>query len=191
MSNLSNDTMFTIISGGSPGIDTAALVVAKKLNLSIDGYTPKNYWSGGKCNYELRTIYGLKEVQSNGHKEKEEKNINLCDGLLAFRFRIPNTGRGTESTINCALYGEYKHSIFSQDADIVLFDDIKSYKKPVILLWDISDDKFELYGDTVIKFIKKHNIKKLMVSGSTDNSLEPLICKFMEHILKIIITRNN
>eukprot|EP00936_MAST-01D_sp_MAST-1D-sp1_P002119 g2119.t1 len=55
--------------------------------------------------------FGVRELPSKAHKlslkDKDLRNVEDADILIAFRADVPNSGAGTEQTLNYALFGEY------------------------------------------------------------------------------------
>ena len=55
--------------------------------------------------------FGMREMPSSAHKvsfkDKDLGNVYDADILIAFRADVPNSGAGTEQTLNYALFGEY------------------------------------------------------------------------------------
>lgn len=178
-----SDSGFRVISGGSTGVDIAALRAAHKLSIPTCGWTAQGYWNGTQSDMSLKDVYGLQAVQQRGYVEKEEKNVELCDGLLAFRVRLPKTGRGTESVVQCARFGKYKHQALEQERDVVLYGD--NPKRPVLVLWDVTDKRVECDVDVILAFLYNYNIQALMVTGSTATDCEPL----MEHLFDRVLRR--
>jgi hypothetical protein len=183
---------FTIISGGNTGADIAALRVAKKLNMKIDGFASKNYWTTIGANADLKHVYNLKEMDQMGHyAEKEGKNLELSDGLLAFRVRLPQTGKGTESTINLALNGKYKHEALQWPNPSIHFTSFtkqenNSARKPVLVLWDLDKEKMSDFVSIILDFIFNNQIEKLMISGPVDINFEPFVEQLLETVFQTL-----
>lgn len=177
----SQKNTLTIISGGNTGADMSALRAALKLGLPITGYAAKNFWSGGISNYDLKDIYGLKEMPNIGYRDKEIANVKLCDALLAIRIRKPDTGRGTESTINYLVNGQYEYIPLEQDVDIAYYNN-DTNTRHVMVLWNLTDKNYNYNAKVTIDFLTKYNIKKLMISGPIDTNLEPIFTIFFEEV---------
>lgn len=72
-----------IISGANPGVELAALDVARKLGIDHGGWLPKGR---PQQNRELIATYGLQEMDVFGERQAMEKNVQEADGaLLVFR----------------------------------------------------------------------------------------------------------
>jgi len=80
-------------------------------NPSIEG---EKKWLDGPINQEVRGMiekFGVKELPNEQHKvkfaAKDMANADACDVLVAFRSWAPNSGAGTEQTVNYGVFGEY------------------------------------------------------------------------------------
>lgn len=73
-----------IISGGQSGIDTIALRCAKKSGLTTGGYAPKNYMTENGPNYDLGSVYHLKEHDSTDYRTRTIANIKEADATIIF-----------------------------------------------------------------------------------------------------------
>lgn len=87
-----------IISGANPGVEMAALDVARKLGIDHGGWLPKGR---PQQNRELMASYGLKEMDSFGNRQVMEKNVQEADGaLLVFRGeKIPRLKHSVEAAL--------------------------------------------------------------------------------------------
>lgn len=92
----------------------------------------------------------------------------MADVVVAFRISKPLTGRGTEMTINHALYGKYVHVPLVHTTDFIVYQGIK----PVLLLWDITEENCADYLEHTIKFLKKYKPNKIMVTGPTKQTYD-------------------
>lgn len=184
-----NGCDFQLISGGATGVDIAALRAAHSLGISTSGWAAQGFWNGTFADLSLKTIYGLQAMEQRGYKEKEERNVSLCDGLLAFRTRQPLTGRGTESVVQCARFGtyEFKDPLPQNQGDAVLYLD--NSKCPVLVVWDLSAMSFEAARDSVLQFLQTHKLHRLMVSGPIVVEAEMMVEMLLQHALAIYLNR--
>jgi hypothetical protein len=175
-----------IVSGGSTGADIAALRAAKTLGLETTGFAPQGFWNGATADLTLRDVYGLQAMAERGYKEKEEKNVALSDGLLAFRSRQPLTGRGTESVVNCARFGAYSHTQLEPPLDPSAASTFNENPHcPVLVLWDVDWKSLKSTSDRVLAFLTSNKIRSLMVSGPTSVDCEAAI----EQLLLLTLAR--
>jgi hypothetical protein len=150
-----------IISAGQTGADYGALLAASELNIKITGYANKNYWTEDGTNLELKEKFGLMENDTQGFANTDRKNIKLANALIAFRYNIPLTGRGTETGVNYALTGKYTHIPLDGTKPHTSYEG----KIPVIVFWDTTDENIKEYAQVLKTFLEKHKPKKIMISG--------------------------
>lgn len=153
-----------IISAGVAGADMGALLAAKELKIGIMGYANKEYKTESGPNLEL-IDFGLLENDKPSYASTDRKNVDLSEALLAFRYSIPNTGRGTECTVSYALTKKYKHTQLTPN------DTFIQGKKPVYVIWNLSENNIKEYAELLREFIKTNNITKLMVSGPCESTV--------------------
>lgn len=72
-----------IISGGQTGADIAGLKFAKLTGLSTGGSAPQNYLTESGSKPELKTLYGLIEIQG-GYDDRTFQNAKDADGTVIF-----------------------------------------------------------------------------------------------------------
>jgi hypothetical protein len=72
-----------IISGGQTGADIAGLKFAKQIGISTGGSAPQNYLTESGSKPELKTLYGLKEIQG-GYDDRTFQNVKDADGTVIF-----------------------------------------------------------------------------------------------------------
>lgn len=159
----------TLISAGQTGADYGALLAAKELNLNIKGYANKGWRTEKGSNLELKDL-GLLENDKPSCASTDQKNVNLADVLIAFRYSSrPGrelTGRGTECTVNYALTKKYKHVILDQVQNHQIYEG----KKPVIVFWDLSKDNMEDYSIILKSFLDSH--QNIMISGPCQSTVD-------------------
>jgi hypothetical protein len=105
----------TIVSGGQTGADTGALNAARELGLSISGFANQGFRTEKGPKPELASL-GLRENDRPSYASTDRKNVDLSDALIAFRYSIPRTGRGTECTVHYARTRSYEHVTLSPPA---------------------------------------------------------------------------
>ena len=150
-----------IISGGSTGADTGAIMAAKKLGVKSVGFIHTN------CPDFIKKLYDEYNV-TKSHSHKNMLNVNITDVLIALRIRKPKTGKGTEKTINYAICSKYEHIELNHEENIVEINGVK----PIIVLWDLTNDNLEQYILSVTKFLIKHKPSKIMISGPTTETYD-------------------
>lgn len=164
-----------IISGGQTGADQAGIYAALQLGLKINGYAPLNYWTENGSNYDLKK-YGLMESKMKGYEDRDKKNVDMCDIVIAFRLNKPKTGRGTTQTFNYAAYGAYKNSITPVFEAITGITELKynTGYKPVLVIWDVNiHTQKHSFSQAIKQFISKHNKDnlKILITGPCESTL--------------------
>eukprot|EP01102_Stenamoeba_stenopodia_P007067 TRINITY_DN1975_c0_g1_i3.p1 TRINITY_DN1975_c0_g1~~TRINITY_DN1975_c0_g1_i3.p1 ORF type:complete len:229 (-),score=41.99 TRINITY_DN1975_c0_g1_i3:396-1082(-) len=146
-----------IISGGQTGADQGGLRAGKKLNLITGGWAPLGFRTEDGVNERLHKIYGVFEHKSNKHKERDIQNADDADVMVAFRYSIPMTGRGTECTINHLRECSYHHVQLQKPEDGVL--ELEG-NKPAIVFWDLSETNIEAYANRLAFFLETQHSSK-------------------------------
>ncbi len=115
-------------------------------------------------------------------------NVDLCDLLVAFRLNKPRTGKGTDQTVNYARFGKYDFNSLEYKTPIIAYT---TDKKPVIVVWDLSDENLTTLSREVKNFIKdyvKINPKlRIMFSGYTLDTY-PKSDKLIESFITTMFT---
>ena len=132
---------------------------------------------------ELEAMFGLRQLESAdaGYGTADRANVGLCDALVGFRYRVPQTGRGCEKTINFARRNEYAHVALEwppQGVDTQLLEG----GKPVFVVWDLSDQNYAAVCSALVSFVRSRSVRCLMVSGPCA-STNPEGVKHIEGIL--------
>ncbi len=178
----------TIISGGTFGADTGGLIAGKILGLKTQGcfvHIEKNTDAEYKKHIQTLISHNLSKHKNTSHDEKDQLNVDMCDMLIAFRYSIPKTGRGTDKTIQYALTHEY---IYTQrkynNADVEILSN-ESSKKKVILIWNLNKDNFDVIVEKIKEFVKDNSSDKIMVSGPTEftKKCEKIISNLLVNVL--------
>jgi hypothetical protein len=72
-----------IISGGQTGADIAALKFAKQICIHTGGSAPRDFYTELGKMPDLKTLYGLKELQGN-YDDRTKQNVIDADGTVIF-----------------------------------------------------------------------------------------------------------
>lgn len=167
--------MRTIISGGQTGADMGGLLAGKSLSsFKTAGYAPKNYVTENGCNYEL-VNYGLIQSKVMGYEDRDRRNAQLCDIMIAFRLSKPLTGRGTTKTYNFAAHGKYLDSIeprFNSVNGLTEMNHSPGHR-PVMIVWDVlTHPNKSKFVSEILKFVLKYDYGelKIMISGPCEST---------------------
>ena len=111
---------------------------------------------------------GLQEG-SGGYAAADKANVKQCDAVLAFRFRVPKTGRGAEKTVHCArTAGTYEHVELAWPPAGVVSEALEPLApggRSVIVVWDITAQSAPRAATDLVAFLKRTGAKRLMVTG--------------------------
>eukprot|EP00121_Abeoforma_whisleri_P012414 Awhi_evm1s11457 len=94
------------ITGGQNGADSIPFSIYKELGIGLHGYMPSGFKRDSGDGKTVAQNYGLWEGEGS-YKWRDVANVSLSDACIAFLSSAPLTGRGTMSTINVFLTGEY------------------------------------------------------------------------------------
>ena len=146
-----------VCSGGQNGVDLSALRAAKDSGIPTGGWMP-NGWitlDGPKPEYD--ELYGTKEHPNKGYPARTEANVKDSDGTLRFAKNFKSAGeRCTKKAIDW-------------------------YNKPY---FDISIDAMPPQ-QTVIDWLKEHNIKVLNVAGNSENTAKGIGDVVYEYLMTL------
>lgn len=146
-----------VISGGQTGADIAGLKAAKLLGYKTGGYAPKNYKTLDGPNYELKTEFGLEEIESSYYPERTERNAKESDGTIRIASDFFTAGE------KCTLKFIRKH------------------KKPY---FDIDvDEPFD--PSEAVSWIKDNNIKVLNIAGNSERTTPGIEEKAITRLHKV------
>lgn len=99
------------ITGGQTGADSIPLSVYRELGLQVRGYLPRDARrADGKGWDVIQAHEGLWEGWG-GHAWRDWANAGMSDALVAFLTTKPKTGKGTMSTVNVFVNGEFKMEV--------------------------------------------------------------------------------
>ena len=171
----------TVISAGQTGADYGALLAARELKLNIKGWANNGWKTQNGPNLEL-TDWGLLENQVASYASTDRKNVDLTDVLIAFRYRISETGRGTSCTVNYALTKKYKYVELDESQDYKIYEG----KKPAIVFWDLNEKNLENFSNILHDFLSKYQPNNIMITGPCQSTIEceQLIKKLLISSLK-------
>jgi hypothetical protein len=178
-----------IISGGQTGADIGALRGAHACGYRTGGYMPLGFRiESGQLDTTLVQLYRLQAAPTESYSDRDKLNVDMCDALLAIRTTLPKTGRGTECTVNNALYGKHEHvplHMPQHEEDPSAYELITPSGKPVLVLWNIERRTNE-HAQRVASFLYRKNVRTLMVNGpcaSTVDSIEAHTSALIEQAL--------
>ena len=112
-----------IRSGGQTGADRAALDTARKLNIPITGWVPKDGWAEDEKNL-LEAYPELKEVKSKGDGiwARTERNVRESDATLIF---YPKSSKSFGTDFTRELAEKYNKPVFATEG----------YNKDPVIKW--------------------------------------------------------
>lgn len=160
------------VSGGQTGGDSIPLLVHDRLGVAVSGYMPRDFHRDDGRGREIAERYGLKEGEG-GYSWRDKKNAAVSDALIAFLTSAPLTGKGTMSTANIFVAGEYSFVPLEkpEGADHLALD---RGCRPVLVFWDIAEDRVERFADELRSFLEKHRPRRVMFAGSLERTLPGL-----------------
>ena len=171
--------MKTIISGGQTGVDQGALYAAKDLNYNTEGYMPKGFKTENGLNPEMATLFNLKEADE-GYASRDKKNVDISDSLIAFLSSKPLTGKGSLTTLNYAITGNYEFKMLEKpDNNYSLING----KIPCLVIWDPFQDDF-LSISLIQSFCKDKG--RILYSGGCESTFPGIQEKTRELIVKAL-----
>lgn len=173
--------MLRIVAGSQTGADRAALRAARAAGLSTAGVAPQGFRTERGPAPELSEQFGLVACDG-GHAAADRANVAMSDALLAFRCRVPQTGRGCEMTVNYARRGKYAHVPLEWPPAHVTSQQLRPAAKPVLVMWDLSEDNAQAAAAELAAFLEEHRVRSLMVSGPCE-STNPAAARAIEAML--------
>eukprot|EP01012_Entosiphon_sulcatum_P015082 TRINITY_DN20098_c0_g1_i2.p1 TRINITY_DN20098_c0_g1~~TRINITY_DN20098_c0_g1_i2.p1 ORF type:complete len:185 (+),score=17.12 TRINITY_DN20098_c0_g1_i2:29-583(+) len=173
------------ISGGQSGVDRALLIAAKRVGIPTGGYLPAGLVT--EDNVGPKKEFGLLESEGS-YKHRDCQNVDWTDALVALRLTRPLTGRGTEKTVQYALTGRYKHIPLEPppEGTVGAFEVIRTGKKPVLVLWDVTENSLVQHVPVIKAFLEEFKPKTLMASGSTERT-EPGTCRCASELFALAL----
>lgn len=174
-----------IISGGQCGADRGALYAANEVGIKTGGFIPPGFKTDDNYSPEILqhtyNIIALNESQVDAnlgkYRSKDKLNVDQSDALIAFLSTKVLSGLGTCQTANYAISkGEFGNKEVPEkptDSEVLFRPGIK----PVLFIWDVTDFDENTMNSVSIKifnFILENKVKKLMIAGPTEKTIEGL-----------------
>ena len=157
-----------LIAGSQTGADRASLEAARAAGIATAGVAPQGWKTERGTEQAVLEALGLQEG-SGGYAAADKANVKQCDAVLAFRFRVPKTGRGAEKTVHCArTAGTYEQVELAWPPAGVISEALEPLApggRPVLVVWDISSENAARAAAELVVFLKKTGAKRLMVTG--------------------------
>ena len=157
-----------LIAGSQTGADRASLEAARAAGIATAGVAPQGWKTERGTEQAVLEALGLQEG-SGGYAAADKANVKQCDAVLAFRFRVPKTGRGAEKTVHCArTAGAYEHVELAWPPAAVVSEALEPLKpggRPVLVVWDLSAQNAPRAAGDLVDFVRRYGAKKLMVTG--------------------------
>ena len=157
-----------LIAGSQTGADRASLEAARAAGIATAGVAPQGWKTERGTEQAVLEALGLQEG-SGGYAAADKANVKQCDAVLAFRFRVPKTGRGAEKTVHCArTAGTYEHVELAWPPAAVVSEALEPLApggRPVLVVWDLSSENAPRAAAELVAFLKRLVAKRLMVTG--------------------------
>ena len=158
-----------LIAGSQTGADRASLEAARAAGIATAGVAPQGWKTERGTEQAVLEALGLQEG-SGGYAAADKANVKQCDAVLAFRFRVPKTGRGAEKTVHCArTAGTYEHVELAWPPAAVVSEALEPLApggRPVLVVWDLSSENAPRAATDLVAFLKQvPGAKRLMVTG--------------------------
>ena len=158
-----------LIAGSQTGADRASLEAARAAGIATAGVAPQGWKTERGTEQAVLEALGLQEG-SGGYAAADKANVKQCDAVLAFRFRVPKTGRGAEKTVHCArTAGTYEHVELAWPPAAVVSEALEPLApggRPVLVVWDLSSENAPRAAAELVAFLKRLVAKRLMVTGA-------------------------
>lgn len=154
--------MITIISGGQTGVDRGALDGALAKGVSCGGYCPESRQA------EDGTIderYPLIPLMGAGYRKRTRHNVIESDGTVIIYHTQIHPKSGTELTLKTCI----------------------SKNKPYLLI-DMNQVDKDTHINSLIEFVKQHDIKRLNFGGPRE-SICPNIHAFTKNLVMAMIDK--
>ena len=157
-----------LIAGSQTGADRASLEAARAAGIATAGVAPQGWKTERGTEQAVLEALGLQEG-SGGYAAADKANVKQCDAVLAFRFRVPKTGRGAEKTVHCArTAGTYEHVELAWPPAAVVSEALEPLApggRPVLVVWDLSSENAPRAAGDLVDFVGRVGAKRLMVTG--------------------------
>ena len=178
-----------LVAGSQTGADRAALRAARSSGVRTMGIAPRGFKTERGLEPSLADEFGLQD-SARGYNAADQANVQLCDALLAFRYRVPKTGRGCEKTIHFARVGTYTHVPLEWPppgtvAQLLPADGSHPAGVPVLVVWDLAADNLHAAHAAAAAFLR--GMHRPMVSGPCE-STNPQAAGLIETLLTAVFT---
>lgn len=153
-----------IWSGGQSGADIAGLLAAKLHGLETGGWMPKGFRTLNGAKPEYAKLFGVREHENYGYKDRTWKNVEESD--LTIRFAVNFESAGEKCTYNAIQY--YKKPSWDFDVDS---------KDPIIEFQKV---------DSLANYLYNHNeIKIVNIAGNSQATWEGMqkyVTSFLSYV---------
>lgn len=172
----------TFITGGENGADSIPFTISREFDIKVEGWMPKGFKrSDGMGEKIAKEFTGMRESPHDSFALKDIKNAGMSDALIGFLTSKPKTGKGTMQTAGTFIRGWYRRKdkswipIKMPECEGGLYikefnPEKKESLKPVLLIWDLTEDNYQLLSHRVTSFIDKYKPERLMISGPTHST---------------------
>ena len=180
-----------LVAGSQTGADRAALRAARSSGIHTMGIAPRGFKTETGPEPSLADEFGLQDSAGRGgYAAADQANVQLCDALLAFRYRVPKTGRGCEKTVHFARVGTYTHVPLEWPppdtvTQLLPADGSHPAGVPVLVVWDLAADNLHAAHAAAAAFLR--GMHRPMVSGPCE-STNPQAAGLIETLLTAVFT---
>ena len=109
-----------IISGGQTGADTGGLIAAKLHGLNTGGWMPKGFRTLVGPRPQYAKLFGIKEHEAYGYKERTWENIKDSDATIRVARNFDSAGE--RCTLNGIRYHGRPYFDIHVDEDEIIFE---------------------------------------------------------------------
>lgn len=143
-----------VISGFQTGADIAGIHVARSFGIPTSGWMPKGFRTLAGLKPEYRELYGAKEHDSSGYKERTRANVEWACGTIRLATHFQSAGE--KCTLNAIKY--YGKPYFDVEFDS-WSGKLKNFKEPPCRMQFLA-----------AKWILDNNIKVLNIAGNSEKT---------------------
>jgi hypothetical protein len=175
-----------IVVGSTTGSQIGALMAAKHLGLKIGGFVHQT--SEKASTYGLDSQYAQETFDETRRAMVDKKNVDQCDALLAFRMAGEACfNSGTPKLINYALTGNYA-DLPERLATPHGMVECPSGRKPVIVLWEITEDSVPYLALQLRQFLLEKQVRSLAVCGPYHSTSAPCLAAYVRDVIIVAAT---
>ncbi|MHA1680610.1 MAG: YpsA SLOG family protein [Promethearchaeota archaeon] len=170
-----------LVTGGATGADSIAFECTYQFGIDAMGFVPKG-WLKKSVIPEEGSQATLTEMETDSFKDRDKKNHEQSDALIAFLSTKPKTGKGTMQTASLFIKGFYRPDESNKREFLTLAPPLEVFGpkeltmvrygiKPVVVVWDVeTHDSAEMTRNVnqVRAFLNKYKPDRLMISGCTE-----------------------